>query len=445
MLVYGKTALSNQFGSHISVWRSGRLDFNGRGDDIGTLQVVDSKVFGGVNPLGGSITATLTMIGGTVDLQSNNMIVAAVNYNYGPQALVTNSGGTGRLDFTTASRAWAINDGQFLYDMVVNVPIQGAAGSQLSKSGNGALALNAENYFTGTNEVHTLIVPATVGSFVVGYNGVVSPAVTVGPTFSTSDIQAALEPLLPVGKGNVRVIGGANEVQSFLYSATGGSFRLSFDSAEGRRFTTGDIPWNATALQVQTALGALPSIGSTANVAVAGNSTSGFSVTFQNALQSTDVPTLLADYSLLLQPSLPTNEVQVLWFGDAMATGGSFTLTFDPDGAGPTPSKTSDPVYWTPDAMSLQGAVQSAMNSIAGLGNTVVGGPNHHGRRLRDHLPGRVSRPGRVRPGPLGQQPARAGPDRRLRANPHPRAIRRVTTRSRLTPGAARRRAAPTP
>jgi autotransporter-associated beta strand protein len=369
-LLYADNALSNQFGSSIMVWRSGQVNFNGRGDDISTLQMYDSRVYGGTNPLGGSVSGTLTMYGGIVDLESNNLVVWGVNYNSGKQAVI-NASGTGRLDVTTGARTFNIADGPQLYDMVINASIQGSAGGQINKaSGTGALLLNAENYLTGTNEVHTVVMPGTVESFTITYNGVTTAPVAVGPTFNTGNLQSALESLLPIGQGNVAVTGGANEVQSFQYSATGGGFRLGFQG-----YTTAQIPWNANAAQVQAALAALPTIASTANIAVTGNMTSGFALTFQGALASTDVGLVSANYSSLLGPELPANEIQLLAIGPNEPAEGTFTLSFDPDGEGPLPSQTTAPIEWNTNAASLQEAVQAALESLVGIGNVAVTGP----------------------------------------------------------------------
>ncbi len=85
----------------------------------------------------------------------------------------------------------------------------------------------------------------------------------------------------------------ANEQQEIEVYATGGQFRLSFESE-----TTADLPIAATGAQVRSALEALPSIGA-GNVAVAVSSTSvnlgsqpSYGVTFIGGLANTDVPQL---------------------------------------------------------------------------------------------------------------------------------------------------------
>ena len=98
----------------------------------------------------------------------------------------------------------------------------------------------------------------------------------------------------------------ANEVMKIQYPAgmnpTGGSFRLTFDNDVAPPSTTGPVPYNATAAQVQTALNAIPSIqGAGGSVSVerlpAGPWTrdSYWMVEFQGGLGNTDLRTMVAD------------------------------------------------------------------------------------------------------------------------------------------------------
>lgn len=87
---------------------------------------------------------------------------------------------------------------------------------------------------------------------------------------------------------------GVNAVQTVLLSgATGGTFTLTFSGA-----TTSALPYDATALQVQTALQALSSIGS-GNVSVAGGAPS-FAVTFVSGMATTPLPPMTADGTALV-------------------------------------------------------------------------------------------------------------------------------------------------
>lgn len=83
-----------------------------------------------------------------------------------------------------------------------------------------------------------------------------------------------------------------NEVQTITVNATGGTYTLSLGGA-----TTGDIAYNATAAAIQTALGALPTVGGEANLEVFGEGP--FTIDFKNGLSATNLPQLVADDSLL--------------------------------------------------------------------------------------------------------------------------------------------------
>jgi len=103
--------------------------------------------------------------------------------------------------------------------------------------------------------------------------------------------------------GGTAAGGGTNEVQRIAItgSPTGGTFTLSFTPPAGSSAeTTGDIAFNATAAAVRTALAALPSIGSTANVNTSVGPLPGtaVNVTFQGTLGSRNIPEMTATSSL---------------------------------------------------------------------------------------------------------------------------------------------------
>jgi hypothetical protein len=104
--------------------------------------------------------------------------------------------------------------------------------------------------------------------------------------------------------------GGRDEVQSIsVKNADGGQFKLTY-----RGQSTADLPFDASAAEVQAALEALPAIG-TGSVALTGN----WTVTFQGALghsnaaqisiQNGTVPLSLSDHSGGNSPSKSTNTV----------------------------------------------------------------------------------------------------------------------------------------
>lgn len=89
----------------------------------------------------------------------------------------------------------------------------------------------------------------------------------------------------------------ANEVQTLTVDATGGTFTISFDF-EGLTGTTAAIAYNATAAVVQAGLEALRPIKS-GNVLCAGTLAAGMTITFQGNLAKANVPLLTTNPALL--------------------------------------------------------------------------------------------------------------------------------------------------
>ncbi|MFO0805148.1 MAG: proprotein convertase P-domain-containing protein [Gemmataceae bacterium] len=90
---------------------------------------------------------------------------------------------------------------------------------------------------------------------------------------------------------DVTFLGARDEVQQAVVSGTAGTFTLTFNGQ-----TTAPLAFNATALQVRSALEALPGIGS-GNVQVALSSAAGantYTITFTGGLAKTDVAQLVA-------------------------------------------------------------------------------------------------------------------------------------------------------
>ncbi|OBK14084.1 hypothetical protein [Mycobacterium asiaticum] len=84
-----------------------------------------------------------------------------------------------------------------------------------------------------------------------------------------------------------------SESQLLTVDATGGTFTATFKGQ-----TTGAVAENATASTLQTALEGLSTIGA-GNVAVSGSAGGPYTIKFQGALASTDVPLLTTDASSL--------------------------------------------------------------------------------------------------------------------------------------------------
>jgi hypothetical protein len=86
---------------------------------------------------------------------------------------------------------------------------------------------------------------------------------------------------------------GSDEVQKIAFSSVPdtGSFVLNFNGQ-----VTGNIPFNATASQIETSLNLLPALG---GVAVTGDFANGFQITFAGSNGLTNQPTLLLQNSTL--------------------------------------------------------------------------------------------------------------------------------------------------
>jgi NHL repeat len=177
-----------------------------------------------------------------------------------------------------------------------------------------------------------------------------------------------------------------NEVQTFSINARAGQFRLTFGEE-----TTADLPWNASAAQVQAALRALPSIGSpNVIVSITGQNFFGiddfigfdYRIRFTGSLAGTDVPQVtVSDGATPLNNNAPpfgasvttvtpggptSDEVQRIRVN---ASAGSFRLAFDPDGAGPLEPEVTAVSFNSAGFFAIQTALQ-ALPSI-GSGNVI--------------------------------------------------------------------------
>jgi DNA-binding beta-propeller fold protein YncE len=124
--------------------------------------------------------------------------------------------------------------------------------------------------------------------------------------------------------------GAVNEQQEVRVRAAAGQFKLSFKGD-----TTGDLPFNAAAPEVETALASLPSIGA-GGVRVGGNSgiTSGttpfiYVVTFEGSLAATDVsPITASDGTTPLGGGVPSPSLEARTRADGhLATAGFESCT----------------------------------------------------------------------------------------------------------------------
>jgi hypothetical protein len=170
---------------------------------------------------------------------------------------------------------------------------------------------------------------------------------------------------------------GPDEMQKITIRASAGQFKLSFGAN-----TTAELPFNATAAEVRSALQALPSIG-TGNVSVSGGpgdleGTHPYLIAFTGELAATDVGEITvqsaAGKKALSSPHSATvattqqggggfNETQSVTLA---ATGGQFKLSFS--------SETSADIAFNAPAATVASTLE-ALPSI-GAGNVLVsGGP----------------------------------------------------------------------
>ncbi len=183
-----------------------------------------------------------------------------------------------------------------------------STGSFVGVFGEGVItpgAVGTGDLVSGSATVSSVITTSRV--FLVGQTitGIGVPVgsriVAVGPgtlTLSHPATASGTNVALTVAAG----AGGVptNEQQVVTVKATGGSFALEFAMPDPSSIeaSTGEIPFDATAGEVQSALQALPSIGA-GNVVVSGSKGGPYTVTFQGALADTNVGQLQQDSSKL--------------------------------------------------------------------------------------------------------------------------------------------------
>lgn len=131
----------------------------------------------------------------------------------------------------------------------------------------------------GNNEVQTVTIDATGGTFTTTYSGQTTSAVAYNASAST--YQTALEALSTIGSGNVSV---TSPKRIFTLTASGGTdagaffLKVTYNDQE---YTTATIAYNASAGDIDTAIEALPHLPDTA-VSVSGSGP--WVLTFSNSL-----------------------------------------------------------------------------------------------------------------------------------------------------------------
>lgn len=228
---------------------------------------------------------------------------------------------------------------------------------------------------TFANEIQVISMDESVsgGTFTLDFGGLVTGPLAFNA--SAANVQAALEGLATINPGDVDVTGGPlvgtpisveftgnffeqnvadliidstnllnNESQSIAISGnpTGGSFQVAFDDA-GLAITgvSQSIPFNATAVQVQTAITAgIPALAGRIQVTGGPLSTSPVNIEFIGAAADRDVAAFTVDSSSLTGGTSPSVVTATLNEGNLNAalatvtdgTAGFLTLTLDSTG-----------------------------------------------------------------------------------------------------------------
>jgi hypothetical protein len=160
-----------------------------------------------------------------------------------------------------------------------------------------------------------------------------------------------------LGYNTIQLWGTSTTWTVTLGQQSSGTFTLSYGGS-----TTPALPYNATASQVQTALGSLPSIG-VANVTVSGNAGGPYTVALAQSLTAS----LTANFGSLGAPGITSiSQVPVAMWNLLLGqqTGGSFTLTYG--------GKTTSQLAFSATAAQIQIALGN-LSSI-GSGNVNVSG-----------------------------------------------------------------------
>lgn len=138
----------------------------------------------------------------------------------------------------------------------------------------------------GNNEVQTIVIDATGGTFTITFGGNTTSALDFDAT--AAQVQAALEALASIGAGNVEV--SKHWTRWTLTHSNGtdaGTFGLKI-TVNGVSQIAAGLAWDATAATIDTALEALDVVG-TGGVAVTGNAGGPYTLTFLPTLGDVEV------------------------------------------------------------------------------------------------------------------------------------------------------------
>lgn len=212
---------------------------------------------------------------------------------------------------------------------------------------------------TGTNEVQTLTIDATGGTYTLTYGGSTTGAIAEAATAAV--VEAALVALPSLAGNAVQTI-------TFAGSPTGGSFTISYN---GR--TSNPIAYNATGATVQTALENLETIGA-GNVTVSGSAGGPYTVTFAGYLAGLAVLPLEVGLFQMLPTTVTATVAQTTLGGGGSnnvsvsgSAGGPYTITFQGvRGAANIAAITTDAALLTGGAGTA--VITTATAGVAGTG-----------------------------------------------------------------------------
>jgi autotransporter-associated beta strand protein len=335
----GGTPTSGSWSVTLAAATTAALPYNATADDV-------RNALGALSSVGGidNVTVTGDMVAGfTVTLVgarartafpvmtvASNTLSPATNLAFGETVL----GSAGTATMLSIGGSGTLN---------------AAAGASLSVAGSVGQSTN--NLFKVGEGVVRITSPSGVN---VSYTGTGGTYVNEGtlvldkPATLTNEVQTLFNAL-----------GTTDEQQRIFFSYTtpaSGSWSLTFQGQ-----TTTLLAYNADATAVRNALGALASVGGTANVDVQGSIGGGyFTVTFINGLANANLPLITVASNTL---NLGTITVAENVAGGIVGTG-TYVLTFN--------GQTTYPLAWN----ATPAAVQAALESLptVGAGNIAVSG-----------------------------------------------------------------------
>lgn len=137
----------------------------------------------------------------------------------------------------------------------------------------------------GKNEVQSLVIDATGGTFTTTFSGQTTSAVAYNASAAT--FKAALEALSTIGTGNVSVIKNLTRMTITHSSGTdAGTFALAI-TVDGVTRYTASVAWNVSAADLTTAIEACDNVG-TGGCTATGSAGGPYTLTFLPTLSQVD-------------------------------------------------------------------------------------------------------------------------------------------------------------